>query len=98
MVLRRTQTRSIKDIIQDVLKENNLDKGLKENELIRRWSDITGKMVAHSTKNIYIRDRRLYVTVQSAVIRNELSMIKEGLIRELNAPFEHNLIDDIVIR
>ncbi len=98
MVLRRTNIRSLKEVIQDVLKENKLDKGLKEQELMRQWSTITGKMVANSTKNIYIRNRVLYVYIQSAVIRNELSMIKEGLLEQLNAPFEDALIDEIVIR
>lgn len=98
MVIRRTKTQNIADVIREVLKENHLDKGLKEQELIRRWYEVTGKMISKSTKSIYIRDRKLIVDIQSSVIRHELSMIKEGLIMELNNPFDKPVIDDIILR
>jgi len=98
MVIRRSKTRNISEIIREVLKENHLDKGLQEQEIIKRWHEITGQMIARATKSIYIRDQKLFVHVQSAVIRNEISFIKEGLIKELNSPYEEPLINDIILR
>ncbi|MCD6347157.1 MAG: DUF721 domain-containing protein [Bacteroidales bacterium] len=98
MVLRRTKTQNIADVIREVLKENHLDKGLREQELIRRWYEVTGKMISKSTTSIYIRDRKLIVTIQSAVIRHELSLIKEGLIMEMNTPYDEPVIIDIILK
>jgi len=98
MVIRRTQSRPIKEIIEEILKNSGIDQKLKERELIRQWDDVVGKTIARSTESIYIRDRKLVVTIRSSVIRNELVMIREGLKVELNRRSGQVLIDEIVIK
>jgi hypothetical protein len=98
MVIRRTTTRSLQEIIKEFLKENRLDGKLKERELIRNWENVTGKMVSRSTHNIYLKDRTLFVEIRSSVIKNEISMIREGLVKALNDSVGQNLIDEIRIK
>ncbi|MFA5814892.1 MAG: DUF721 domain-containing protein [Bacteroidales bacterium] len=98
MVIRRTQSRPIKDIIEELLKASGIDQKLKERELIRQWDDVVGIMVARSTESIYIRDRKLFVTIRSSVIRNEMVMIREGLRTELNRRSGQVIIDEIIIK
>ena len=98
MVIRRTKTRKLQEVINEFLKENKLDSKLKERELINNWEDVTGKMIARATHNIYIKDRTLFVEVRSSVIKNELVMIKEGLIQALNKSIGENLINNIVVK
>ena len=98
MVIRRSQTRSIKDVLHDFLKENRLDRKLDEQEMIRLWYEITGKMVARATKSVYIKNRKMFVSIESSVIRNEISMIREGLLKELNSRFNEALIDEIILK
>lgn len=98
MVIRRTTTRSLQEIIKEFLRENRLDGKLMERELIRNWENVTGKMVARSTHNIYIKDRTLFVEIRSSVIKNELSMIREGLVKALNESVGQDLIDEIRIK
>ena len=75
MVIRRTQSRPIKEIIEEVLKASGIDQKLKERELIRQWDEVVGITIARSTDSIYISDRKLIVKIRSSVIRNELTMI-----------------------
>lgn len=96
--MRRSNTQKIDDLIRQVLKENNLDGRLKEYELINSWEKVIGKSVGNATTEIYIRNRKLFVKVRSSVIRNELLMIRESLIRALNREVQANIIDDIVVR
>ena len=96
--MRRSNTQKIDDLIRQVLKENNLDGRLKEYELVNSWEKVIGKSVANATTDIYIRNRKLFVKVRSSVIRNELLMIREGLVRALNREVRANIIDDIVVR
>ena len=79
MVIRRTKTRSLKEVIKEFLHENKLDSKLKERELVNNWEDITGKMVARSTHSIYVKNRILFVEVRSSVIKNELSHGQESV-------------------
>jgi len=98
MVIRRTNTRSIKNVVQDFLKENRLDKKLEEQEMMRLWYEITGKMVARATKSVVIKNRKMFVRIESSVIRNEISMIRDGLLHELNSRFSEPLIDEIILK
>lgn len=98
MVIRRTQSRPIKDIIEEVLKNFGIDQKLKERELIRQWDEVVGITIARSTESIYIFDRKLIVKIRSSVIRNELTMIRDGLLIELNRRIGQVLIDEIVIK
>jgi predicted nucleic acid-binding Zn ribbon protein len=98
MVIRRTQTRPLREIIEDVLKESGISQKLKERDLIRQWDEVVGITIARSTESIYISDRKLIVKVRSSVIRNELTMIRDGLKIELNRRSGQIIIDEIVIK
>ena len=71
---------------------------LLERSVIRQWDEMVGHNVARSTQSLYIRDRKLFVTVRSAIIRNELLMIRDGLVAEFNRRAGTSLIDEIVFR
>ncbi len=96
--MKRSNSNRIDKLIAQVLHETKLDIGLKEYELIKSWEKVIGKNVAQATTDIYIRNRKLYVKIASSVIRNELVIIKQGLIKALNNEVEMEVIDDIVIR
>ena len=55
-------------------------------------------MIASRTKSLNIVDGILFVTFNSAVVKNEISMVKEGLVRALNERVGKCVIRDIVIR
>ncbi len=98
MVIRRTTTRSLSDIIEEFLKDSGLQKRLKEREIVAQWDDIVGKLVARTTQSVYIRDRKLFVTIRSSVVKNELNLIRDGLMLEINRRAGYQIIDEIIIR
>lgn len=98
MVIRKSHTRLIKEVIADFLKENKLEQGFQEQEMIRLWYQITGKMVASNTRSVDIRNRKMIVRLGSSVVRNELNMIRDGLLKELNSKFPQPVIDEIILR
>lgn len=98
MVIRKSQTRTIREVIRDFLKENNLQKGLDEQEMVRLWYEKTGKMVARHTRSVQIRNRKMYVKLDSSVVRNELSMLRDALVKDLNESFQEPLIDEIILQ
>jgi predicted nucleic acid-binding Zn ribbon protein len=85
----------LKDAIEAFLKENNLDSKLNETRLIGAWEEVTGKLVARHTDQMYVKDRVLFVKVDSAALREELSYQRNKLIKKLNKAAGTEAIDDI---
>ena len=96
--MRRSRTMNISEIIASLLKEQGLEGRLEETRLIKSWEEVLGRSVARATKNIYIKDRVLYVQLSSAIVRSELMMLRNELVRKLNEHAGKEVIDRIVIR
>ena len=96
--MRKSQTLNISEIISSILKANGLEDKLAETRLIQSWEELLGKSVARLTKSIYIKNRTLFVSLNSSVVRSELSMIKKDILIRLNEKAGKCIIDDIVLR
>ncbi|HBL76498.1 MAG: hypothetical protein A2W90_05495 [Bacteroidetes bacterium GWF2_42_66] len=93
--MRKKNTQSLRDVLKDYVVENHLDNKLSEIDLINSWERTLGKTVARYTKNIYIRNRILFVETSSAMVRNELMMIREEIRKRLNEEAGREVIDKI---
>ena len=96
--MRKKNTEKIGDVIKEYLKALKIDDKLKEVQLIKSWDEVVGKTIARSTHKIFIRDRKLFVTLNSSVIRNELFMLRDGLKKALNDKVGEKIIDEIILR
>jgi predicted nucleic acid-binding Zn ribbon protein len=96
--MRRQKVEKLGDVISQYLKALRIDKKVKQVSLISSWEEIIGRNVARATSEIFFKKRILFVYINSAVIRNELLMIKDELKKRLNEHAGENLVDDIVIR
>ena len=96
--MERKEIKRIDSLLKQFVKSNKLEKGLAEYRLMKSWKELLGITVAKKTKNLHIRNRKLFVTLHSSVVRNELEMIKDTIIPRLNEAAGMNVIDDIVLR
>ena len=96
--MEKKETRKLDTLLQQFVKANNLERGLAEYRPMKSWKELLGITVARRTRSLHIRNRKLYVTLHSSVVRNELSMIKESLIPRLNEAAGMKVIDDIVLK
>jgi predicted nucleic acid-binding Zn ribbon protein len=96
--MEKKEIRKIDSLLQQFVKANNLEKGLAEYRLMKSWNELLGVTIARRTRSMYIRNRKLFVTLHSSVVRNELSMIKQSLIPRLNEAAGMHVIDDIVLK
>jgi predicted nucleic acid-binding Zn ribbon protein len=96
--MRRSKTISLAEAIKDYIREMNLDEKLTEINLINSWEEIVGKAISSRTTRVYIKDRILYVHLNSSVVRNELLMLREALKEKLNEKAGREVIKDIVLR
>jgi hypothetical protein len=96
--MRKSQTQNISEIISDIMKHNGLERKLAEVRAIRSWEELLGKTVARYTNNINIKDKTLYVSLSSSIVRNEIMMIRDELIKRLNEKAGKQVIDRIVVK
>jgi len=87
----------LKDAISAFLKVNNLESKLNETKVIGAWEEVTGKLVARHTDHMQVKDRVLYIKVDSAALREELSYQRSKLVKKLNAAAGIDAIDDLRI-
>jgi predicted nucleic acid-binding Zn ribbon protein len=96
--MRRSETLNISEIIEALIRKQGLGPKLAENRLVNSWPELVGKTVAMRTRRIYISKRILYVHLESSIVRNELMLVSDELLRRLNETAGMNVIDKIVFR
>ncbi len=96
--MRKSYTHPLGDVIKEYMRVLGIDKKLKEVNLIKQWENIMGKTINNSTSKLYIYNKILFVYIASPIIRNELYMLKQGIITALNEKAGEEIITDIVFR
>jgi predicted nucleic acid-binding Zn ribbon protein len=96
--VRRSNDYSLKEAIQEFLNTYRLEGKLEERKVIESWGSVMGKMVSNHTTDIYIRNKKLYVKVDSAALRSELSYAREKIRDVLNKEVNSEVITDVIIR
>lgn len=96
--MRRKNIEDIAQIMKYCLKELKIDKKLLEIQVLNKWEEIIGRNIAQKTTNIYIQHKVLFVHVNSSLVKQELLMIKEGIIKRFNEMANEEIIVDVVLR
>lgn len=86
------------DAIDQLFKQEKLDVKISRFTVKNNWKDIVGELVAKSTSDIFFNDKTVFVTLNSAALKHELSFRKEELVTMINKFCGYKLVDDIVIR
>ena len=93
--MKKTNEILLKDAIASFLKDNNLESKLNETRIINSWEEVTGKLISRHTLEMYIKDGILFVKVDSAALREELTYQKSKLIKKLNSAAGTEVINEI---
>jgi predicted nucleic acid-binding Zn ribbon protein len=94
----RHNEHSIKEVIEQLLKAYKLDDRLAERRLIQSWDQVMGKMIANHTKDLYIRNKQLVISLDSSALRNELAMAKSKIIKMMNEAAGADVINDVLLK
>ncbi|WP_374165636.1 DUF721 domain-containing protein [Arcticibacter sp. MXS-1] len=92
----RTNDKSLKEAIEQMLQVYKLKRKFDETSLIVAWPEMMGKAVANRTSKLYIRDRKLFIKVDSSVLKNELVMIRTHILDRMNERAGAKVLDEVV--
>ncbi|MEI6899813.1 MAG: DUF721 domain-containing protein [Bacteroidota bacterium] len=94
--MKYSNDQSLGSAIEQFLKAYRLDDKVNERKLIHSWEAVVGKMIAGHTRDLSIRNKILFVRIDSSALKNELIYQKERLINSLNETAGVKVIIDIV--
>ena len=94
--MRKANDKSIKEAIEQMLNVYKIKKRYEETGIIAYWPELVGKSVANRTKEIFISNKKLYLRIESSVIKNELMLMRNQIITKVNDKAKEVLIEEIV--
>ena len=92
----RTNDKSLKEAIEQMLQVYKIKRKYDETGIKASWPQLVGKSVANRTKEIYIHDRKLFLRIESSVIKNELILMRSQIIEKINNETNSILVEDII--
>ena len=81
--LHRKQALSMEEVVQQYIKSMKIAAGLNTQRIFEAWDACSG--AGPFTLRRFFRDGKLYITLNSSVIRNQLSFQKDALVEKMNA-------------
>lgn len=88
----------LKVLIDEMLRAYGLGHKLDEISLLKSWENVVGKMIARHTTDLFYKKGLLYITLDSAPLRQELSFAKSKLIEKLNEEAGKTMVTEIILK
>ena len=90
---RKSKLLSIKDLTSEFYNSDKMKKGINEVEIASTWNKITSNQIQSRTKKLFVKENKLYIKVNSAPLRNELSNNRKVILEKFKA--KHKYITEI---
>lgn len=94
--MRKANDKSIKEAIEQMLNVYKIKRRFDETGIIAAWPNMVGASVANRTKELFIRDKKLFLRIESSVIKNELMMMRSQIIDKINEEAKGILVEEII--
>ncbi|MBI1767748.1 MAG: DUF721 domain-containing protein [Bacteroidetes bacterium] len=83
--------------IKSLLRQYHLKPKFDEANVVASWEKLVGKPVARHTKRIYIRNKVLFIELDSPAMKSDLSFHKSHLLKTLETEFGKDVLKEIVL-
>ncbi|WP_256001888.1 MULTISPECIES: DUF721 domain-containing protein [Pedobacter] len=94
--MRKPNDITLKEAIGKLLNVYRIKGKFDETSVVAFWPELMGKAVANRTTQIYVSQKKLFVRLESAVVKNELLMVRAGIIQKINERAGTEVITEIV--
>jgi hypothetical protein len=98
MARRLSNEGSIGDVLKEFIEKNKLQDGMDKIDVEAAWKSLMGNGVNSYTKDVVLKGTTLYVSLTSAVLREELSYGKQKIIKMINEELRKEVIKDVILR
>lgn len=98
MAKRLSNESSIGDVLKQFIETNKLQPGMDKINVEDAWKSLMGNGVNSYTKEVVLKGTTLYVSLTSAVLREELSYGKQKIVKMINDELGKEVIKDVILR
>jgi hypothetical protein len=98
MAKRVSNEGSIGDVLKQFIEKNKLQAGMDVIDVTAAWKSLMGNGVNSYTKEVVLKGSTLYVSLTSAVLREELSYGKDKIIKMINEELRKEVVTNVVLR
>ena len=96
---RNFRSKSVKTILDNMISgSNSLNSGLNNVKVQKIWEQTMGSNVNSYTKEVNLKNKTLYISLSSSVLRQELSYGKQKIVDLINKEIGNEIITKIVLR
>ncbi len=92
---RRKNDLTLGEAMDRLVDAYGLREKLDEQAVASLWDELAGGMVARHTVAVKLRRGKLYIKVDSAPLRQELTYMREGLIKTINTKMGREVVEKI---
>ena len=93
----RHEFQHIGSAIQQLLKEFHIKSRFDEANVVSSWERLVGKPIAKRTKRVFVRDRVIFVELDSPSLKNDLQYHKTQILEIFRREFGADTVGDLVI-
>ncbi len=94
--MRKTNDKFLKEAIEQMLQVYKIKRRYDETGVMAHWADLVGKYVANRTREIFISNKKLFVRIESSVVRNELMIMLIVIIYKIYEEAKEVLVEEII--
>jgi len=95
--MRYNRSQTIKEVLENYVRAFKFSDKLTEVRLQESWEKLMGLNIARHTSKIELRKNVLYIVIDNAALKSELSFAKKKIADAVNKDLEKIIVYDVVI-
>lgn len=97
--MRRTNNEeSLGDVIKRLVNSPQWKNKITQHRLQDEWGKLMGATVVSRTRSLFFKDGKLYITFNSASLKQEIFYSKDLLTEKLNERLGENVVTEVIIK
>ena len=96
--MKKHNDQKINEVLKDMVSAYRLKPKLHQTKIRSLWAQLMGPSIDNYTKHLSLRKNKLFITISSAPLKQELSYGKEKIKALLNEELGEDYIEDVIIR
>lgn len=93
---KNANTYTIGEAMQDLLQTYNIKARFDEASLVASWERLMGAPIAKRTNKLFVRNKVLFVELNSAPLKHELNSSKRKVLEIISREYGDGLLEEVI--
>ncbi len=96
-MIKKSNEVSLKEAIDEMLHVYKLKGKVYEAQIINSWGRVMGTMIEKHTRDLYLKNGKLFIKVDSAALKMELTYSRSKIIDRVNHEIGSAIVEEVVL-